>query len=689
MRLGKLLKLSSFAVFFSLFLFSCNHPENETSKEKIPELTLSYLKVYDQEKNSNLDKELVFSVENSITTIPSEKVIAKFNYGSKTNEPIGVFVTYKNGKNSLEVGDNILILSVPASTQYKAWSKEIKVNRASSSGGATGKNLKPISLKVKIATSPIKWEFANKNGNDFTIELPSSVTSILKDDIEAYFEWDEMQAPKPRKLDFNVEGNFPIQLDASGAPKEVKMTVPVASNGEYLEFSNKLTITRKKVSDIKLKKIKLQSATFAKTEITDLNVSNEIETNSQSVNVFFYSDASAVAEDAELVNKITTEPALVKKGNLKLWNLNDVKNELQVKVDGNLVYTVKIKRNPLLVESIGVFAGTIAIDADVKEGQSYSTTASTVVIGVVPKQVANGYLTYKKVTVKAGSATEVTLSQNDPADPSKGFSGAINLTEETTPITVTIVDPTEKNEFKLTRTFTIKKEGDDPSTGPIDASVKIAELWLGDGVMDKENVNKFKAEKDANDDHKYVVHVKKSGYKDQKVALIVKGEGTATSADIKDATVTTSAKADGTSVFTSGKDYFQVKGNSYKFVFMLENGDKKAQYEVTVKFDIEVKHTLTIKKPENGEIKVYQLSGVGSAAVRTDLPVGADGTLKVKAGYTLYFELVAATGKTPKKLTIDGKEYTTVTNLPKQTSGAIAKKMIINNDFLVTGECGD
>ena len=655
------------------------------AKAEDPELTLSYLKLFEEEKTQPTDLENpAFNVPNDKTTVTADNIVAKFNYGDKTNDEIKVAVAYKEGS-SLKVGENKLTLSVAAvEGKHKVWSKEITVTRAKAI-------LKPISLKVKTSTSPLKWEFATNTGNDFAIEVPTSITSLTNADIEAYFEWNGMKAPKPRKLDFSVEGNFPIQLEAPGTPKEVKMTVPADVNGEYLEFSNKLTITRKRPEDVQLKKIKLVSSTFTKKEITDLaSPSVEIPTNAQSVNVFFYSKADASTEDAELLKKISTEPELQKNGAVKTWKLDNVNNELKVKVDGTVVYTVKVKRNPLLVESIGVYEGGKTIAEDAIEGEIYNTVANTITIAVMPKQInSEGYLVYKAVTVKAGSAPEVSLPQNNSADPTQGFSGTINLTEESTQITVTIKDATEKDEFKLTRTFTIKKEASNPSLGAIDPKVQIAELWVGDGAMDKVDVNKFKAEKDASDEHKYTVHLPKTGYTSKKVALIVKGVATATTADVKDETTATSAKADGTAVFTSKNNYIYVKGKNNKYTFMLENEGKTAVYEITVEFKLELLHTITINQPEHGEIKVYQVTGTAMDRKRTDLQIGADNTLKIKDGYAIYVELIAKDGKTPKKLTLNGNAIEGVTNnVELQTPGAIAKKILfVRKDYTITGEC--
>lgn len=587
-------------------------------------------------------------------------------------------------RNFLKMGGMTLFFSLFLFSCNQAENKDGKHGKDNE---GTGSTLRPINLKIKTSSSPIKWDFATKNGNDFTIEIPASITSIEKTDIEAFFEWDGMKAPKPRKLDFNVEGGFPIKLAEPATPKVVKMTVPADSNEKYSEFKNSVTIIRKKVSDTKLKKIRLQSTTFTKTEITDFTTSNEVETNSQSVNVFFYSDVSATAEDVELIGRITTEPALVKVGMANNWKLNDVHNELKVKLDGNDVYTVKVKRNPLLIGSVGVYANGNEIVKDAEEGKSYDTASGSIEIAVFPKKINNGYLTYKKVTVKVGNTQEVELKQPNNPKPDDSFFGVINLGEGDNAITITVIDPTEKDDFKVSRVFTIKKDDTDPSTGPIDASVKIAELYVGDGDMATLGVNKFKAEKDSSDDHKYTVHVSKK-YKDQKVSLIVKGDVGATTADIKDmdGTATTPAKADGVATFVSTKDYLNVKANGKKYVFMLENGGKKALYEITCVFDVAVKNTITITKPEHGTINAYLMK----AGVRTPLTISSSNTIEVETGTFVFFELVADTGKKPKKLVVDVTEHTEVTTgVVGQTTGAIAVKVKVEKNFSVTGECAD
>ena len=120
---------------------------------------------------------------------------------------------------------------------------------------------------------------------------------------------------------------------------------------------------------------------------------------------------------------------------------------------------------------------------------------------------------------------------------------------------------------------------------------------------------------------------------------------------------------------------------------MLENGSKKAQYEITCIFDVVQKFTITITQPENGIIKVYQTKG----GERIDLDISSTGTVEIEKDQAVYFELIGNDGKKPKKLVVDGIEHTAVTStIAKQTPGAIAVRIPnVSKSFSVTGECGD
>lgn len=120
-----------------------------------PELTLSYLKVFEEEA-TDLETPK-FNVANDVTVVPAEKVIAKFNYGNKTDEQITVIVAYKDGASSLKVGDNELTLSVAAiEGKYKAWNKKITVTRAKQNTPTFDSTLQK--LEIKQGTETIKSE---------------------------------------------------------------------------------------------------------------------------------------------------------------------------------------------------------------------------------------------------------------------------------------------------------------------------------------------------------------------------------------------------------------------------------------------------------------------------------------------------------------------------------------------------
>ena len=89
-----------------------------------PKLTLSYLKVFDEEA-TDLNN-LSFNVDNNITTISSSNVVAKFNYGNKTDELISVMVENE----TLNQGSNTIKLSVEGvNGKYKAWNAVFSIKR--------------------------------------------------------------------------------------------------------------------------------------------------------------------------------------------------------------------------------------------------------------------------------------------------------------------------------------------------------------------------------------------------------------------------------------------------------------------------------------------------------------------------------------------------------------------------------
>jgi len=138
-----------------------------------PELTLSYLKVFEEEA-TDLETPK-FNVANDVTVVPAEKVIAKFNYGNKTNEQITVTVAYKDGASSLKVGENELTLSVAAiEGKYKAWNKKITVTRAKQNTPTFDSTLKK--LEIKQGTETIKSE-ENDILLSHTVQLLKEVSS--------------------------------------------------------------------------------------------------------------------------------------------------------------------------------------------------------------------------------------------------------------------------------------------------------------------------------------------------------------------------------------------------------------------------------------------------------------------------------------------------------------------------------
>ncbi|MGP1438781.1 MAG: hypothetical protein ACTTKH_06900 [Treponema sp.] len=548
-------------------------------------------------------------------------------------------------------------------------------------GGKTTKTLTVKTLKVKTSANP-GWADATKSGDNFNVTLPTAMDKIESaTDIQAVFEL----GGKEKTLAFDVEGTFPIALAEPGTPTEIKITVPKSATGEYEALSFKLIATRK-VPTTTLIRIKLKGKSFEEKNIEDFTNIPEITTAAQDTDVYFYTTKGTAAgpSDAELLKRITTEPKLEDVSIRKVWKLGKATNTLAVKLDGKPFCTITVKRNPLEVGEVTVKGNDFLIVSNPENDTKYETNASKIAVSVTPK---DGFQ-YTTVTVKVGDASEVNLV--------KGhfdiFSGEADIKDGENEVTITVKDDsTDAEALKYSRKFIIKKEGNNLD-GNIDDSVKIEELWVGTEDMEKENVNKFKAEK-GSDDHKYTVHVNKD-WDTTNVSLIVKG--TATTAIIKDATKKDSTtKADGTEVFKSDSTFSTVRKNENKYVFILENNGKRAGYEVTVVFDkvIEVQYTINITQPENGKINVYKMIG----AQRIDITVDTSGILKVKKDSTnnkkLYFELLGTNGKKPKKLTADGvtRELGNIKSereLGKKKDGTLS--IVISrwvNDFSVSGEC--
>ncbi|MGP1438403.1 MAG: hypothetical protein ACTTKH_04965 [Treponema sp.] len=410
------------------------------------------------------------------------------------------------------------------------------------------------------------------------------MTQIEKaDDIEAAFEWAGMAEPKPRTLTFQVKGGFPITLEAPGTAKEIEITVAKDAKGEYKEGSFKITATRKKAENLELKKIKLYSAAFGTTEITDFNNIQERETNAQSVNVSFYSDVASQIEDPELAKKITTEPPLTEQGSLKVWKLTEPNNNLVVKFNGKTICTLKVKRNALIIGTLEVNAGGKLIVKDPEDNAEYSTSATSITVSVTPP---NG-CKYDTVTVKVGNNADVTLKKDEDTGV---FSSETPINLQDGENQVTVKDE-NGDKFKVTKMFKIKKVAD-PLMGEINEKVKIEELWLGYKTMDTDGTNKFKAVPDGSNPHKYTVTVKFEATAGgslklfDKVSLIVKGGTNAMNAMIKDESAGEAKTANGADIFVSNEIYYRVqRNNNNKYVFTLENGGKTATYEVTCTFE--------------------------------------------------------------------------------------------------------
>lgn len=696
-------KFSQFGLFVAFFVatfVACQQGgggKDTKDGAEDPELILTAMNIAKQDiDKADLLKPTwpSITVDNAKATLTSNDILAKFKYGKGGDKPFTVHVSKEN----LDVGNNSITLTVPQEKgKHKAWTHALVVVRKADNGGGGGGqdvHFKMKSFKLKTNDSPLTWKLAVEKDGKWEVEVPNAMTKVeAATDAEAYFEWDGMGTPSPRKLDFTVEGGFPIQLAEPSVAKEVKITVP-ASEGVYPVFNATIVIKRKSIESLQLKKIKIQSAVFEKKEIKDLGsgvYEHDKPTPAQSVNVFFYSDENAQTEDIDLVNAITTEPELKKVGTLKVWELNEKANVLKIKVKNILTYTVKINRAPLEVDVIAVTGKTsnAVVANPVKEGASYTSQENELTLFVTPKQ----HFKYKKITAQLENETPIELKQ--PTGPTATeldpYEGNITIKDgNANNITIKVVDPSEKDELALVRKFTVTKSNENPATDPIDPSVAIASLYLGDGLMDKNNINKFEAQKVAGDDHRYTAHVLKS-YRNQQLALIVQGGASALGAKITDEATqpTPDVLANGTGVFKSNATYYEVKANQSKYVFMLTNGVKKAQYEVTVTFDVVKQNKITVTQPaSDGQIKFYTLKG----GVRTDLTietVGGKHVVKVDDGTGVYIELVANEGKKPKKLIVDGTPHTSVTTIAKQTVGAIAVRVVCKKDFEVSGECGE
>ncbi len=717
---GESMKKSIFGIAcLMLLLFSCKDPSKgktpdgntpgNTPDTSAPKLKLVSMKICGTPiADSELDKETwtAVTVENAQKTLASKNIQAEFDYGDQKKQTMTVNIEPA----TLNVGNNDVTLSVAEEKgKWQAWTHKVTIKRLDENKV----NFKLNSFKVKVNATPVKWEFAKKVGDKFVVEVPNTMQSIVAiADMEATFEWDNMQAPKPRILSFTVADAFPIQLAEPGTEKEIKLTVAKAANDEYPEWIGSVYIKRK-TDTVTLARMKLAGNLFPKKELTPITKTWDAGTTSApSVNVYFYHEADASQENPDLITKITTEPQLVEGLNVRTWNLTEPTNTLKVMVGGVEQCTITLKREAVTVEKIGVFAvkDNSFVAENAEEGQTYKTSSNDVRFIVEPKE---GHK-YDKMTVQIGeqgTATDLTVATGDT-----NYTGTLTLTGEDNAIILKAIDESKKDAFTMTRKFNIKKIAD-PSTGGIDAKVKIKELWVGNGkqssytdtfLMNKENGNKFKATVDASDPHKYTVNVDKiySTYSFN-IGLIVSGDAGAEAATIKDASMRpTDPKgvADGQTIFTSPTMYKALKKDKNDtfvvYEFTLENGDKQATYQVTINFDQEVKFKLTITNPTGGIIKVWEIDAQGE---RQELQTNADIVYAPLVYYLKHpsnfiaVELLkdpSNSDTTKHTIFVNGKEDSSnlkVNPVWKVTPEAVATTKIRRTTFLedivITGKC--
>lgn len=162
--------------------------------------------------------------------------------------------------------------------------------------------------------------------------------------------------------------------------------------------------------------------------------------------------------------------------------------------------------------------------------------------------------------------------------------------------------------------------------------------------------------------------------------------------------------ADGQTVFASPTVYKSLRKNKdddfVVYEFTLENGEKQATYQVTIKFDQEVKFKLTITNPTGGIIKVWEIDDQGE---RKELQTNAD-----IAYFPVYYNLrhprnwicvellkdPSNSDTTKHTIFVNGKEDSS--NLKanpawKVTPEAVAttkiKKLDLLEDIVITGKC--
>ena len=240
MRLGKLVII---ALFFSLFLFSCEQLGTKYEKpNNDPKLMLLSLEVY-RKSTTDLNNPQ-FTVGSNITTIASTDVVAKFNYGANKNKVIPVTVTYKTG-DSLQGGQNILTLTVIAvQGQYQAWNKDIIIIRS--------KDPAPILSYLKICNE----EATDLNNLQFTVA--NDITTISSNNIIAKFNYGG-----------EIDKIVPVVVE-NGTLNEGHNTVRLSINavkGKHIEWNANVFIKRNKI----LPRLELYRINFLKPNIHGFN----------------------------------------------------------------------------------------------------------------------------------------------------------------------------------------------------------------------------------------------------------------------------------------------------------------------------------------------------------------------------------------------------------------------------------
>lgn len=197
-----------------------------------PKLTLSYLKVFDEEA-TDLNN-LSFNVDNNITTISSSNVVAKFNYGNKTDELISVMVENE----TLNQGSNTIRLSVEGVRgKYKEWSKNISIKRMLP-------KLRLHSMKfVKRDVLAFKGLMDISHGS---CTVSNVITEITSKNIWAFFK--ENNETSARCIDVSIENG---KLDVG--KNIVKLSIPEVDASGYEEghqaWSMELTVIRNGLPD--------------------------------------------------------------------------------------------------------------------------------------------------------------------------------------------------------------------------------------------------------------------------------------------------------------------------------------------------------------------------------------------------------------------------------------------------------